>query len=144
MASMGGGASWMGLVGNIVKAVGNRYDAYEQQKELKYLATLRERAAEDALAMGQIKARFVRREGRRFEGQARADYAASGVLVDSGSTAEVEAEIMRGTERDALLTIYQSEVDAAALRAEAKQLRRNATNVQVKATFENIATVLGS
>jgi len=143
MAGMGG-SGYLGMIGGIVKAVGNRYDAYEQQKELKYLASLRERSAEDALAMGQIKAKLVRTAGRRFLGETRADYAASGVMVDTGSTAAVESDISRNVERDALLTIYQSQVDAAALRAEAKQLRRNATNTQVKATFENIATVLGS
>lgn len=145
MAAAGFGGGWLSLVGGIVKSVGNRYDAYETQKQLKQEARLKERAAEDTLAIGLLKADQVRKQGRLALGSARGDYAAAGVTVGAGGSVEaVEQDIQVGVEKDAMLTIFNSQTEASALRAEAKQLRRNATNTQVKATFENISTVLGS
>lgn len=136
---------WMGMVGGIVSAVGNRYDAYETARAYKSLARQRERQAQDALRIGQEKARLVRRVGRRILGDARADYASSGVVIGlGGSTDLVEQQLMLDTETDALNAIFESLQQDSALREEAHQLRRAATKTQVKATFDNISTVLGS
>jgi hypothetical protein len=63
-----------------------------------------EQAGQELSAAGE-QANQVRKEGARAQSSARAAYAASGVVVDSGTADDVQDEFTQGYENDAAMVI---------------------------------------
>lgn len=83
----------------------------------------------DALSeerLGQDKARVIRKVAARETGTSRAQAAAAGVTLDSGSVLEAERQIVRGSEEDALSAILTGQNRAASLRLSGDMYRADA------------------
>jgi hypothetical protein len=132
------------MIGGIVSAVGNRISSLQQEQQMLSSAAQLRQDAKDAEFLGKQKAGIIRRSGRTTVSQARADFASSGVQVGTGSAREVEDEILRNVETDVVTVLFEAESKAAALRREAKQMKKQAQMLPITTTFENVGTVLGS
>jgi len=80
--------------------------------------------AESELVVGNTRAKRIRRAGEQELGSARAQAAASGVKLTSGSVLEVEREIVRNVEQDALSAILTGQRRADSLLQSAKYEER--------------------
>ncbi|OBQ46208.1 hypothetical protein [Halodesulfovibrio spirochaetisodalis] len=94
-------------VGTALSVVGSKQAADQQQQ-------LADDESKQARAVGAYNASVKREEGRRLVGAQRASYAASGVVVDTDSTA---ANVMEQTDvetnMDAVAAYYQGNSKAA-------------------------------
>lgn len=92
---------------------------------------------------GQQQARVIRREGQRAVGAATAGYAASGVMVDSGSAVETQRDITHAAEHDAFQAILDADRRSRGQRLEAVNARESG-NMASAAGLLNAATTLAT
>jgi hypothetical protein len=113
------------------------YSAIQQGKQQKAMAgyqaavsknnaTLAERAARDAEERGKIAEQNKRIETRRLIGRQRAVLAGNGVVVDTGSAAEITADTAGIGEFDALTIRDNSKREAYNLRAQRSNFEADA------------------
>ena len=109
--------------------------------------TLRQQAA-DALLFGQLEAERIRRSGERVQGDLRATVGAAGVEL-SGSPLAVAVDQAIEIDREARVTLFNAERQAASLEAEARAQRRAAKSarrvggIQAATTFLTGGSRLG-
>jgi len=89
-------------------------------------AVVSEKLAEDATARGELAEYEARIKGRRLLGKQRVASAASGVLVDSGSTLDVLQDTAALNEMDALTVRHNAALEAYGYETEAEQFKSEA------------------
>lgn len=113
-----------------VGAAAGAYGAYQSQsaqnQALEYQAQVGERNAQlaeiqasNAEARGATEEQQHREKVRQLKGSQRTGFAASGVLVDAGSTLETVQDTAAMGEQDALTIRYNASLEAWGKRAEA-------------------------
>ena len=124
-----------------VQVAGAVFGGLSRRKAAKRAAREANLQAQFAQYMGPLKAGVIRKAGRRLEGEARAEYGSSGVQLGAGGTADtVEKEIGEAVERDAMTAIFESEMEARALRQQAKAYSGQA-KMELYSTMLNLAGI---
>lgn len=144
MAEKSSGGSAGMFTGNVISAIGSTISALDEMDSLRTQALWSDRAALDSAARGREGARRIRLAGQQVRGAARADVAASGLKVDTGTTADIEKNIMERAESDALMAIFEGEHGAAVARAEAAGKRKDARSTGVNAAISFAGSLIGS
>lgn len=100
-------------------------------------------AADAALeaGVGRVRARKTREAGEDTAGAARADYAASNVVVDSGSASDVQSDIVSSAEEDALNEILYGRRKSSSLRGQERLTRKAGKNAQAGSYLSAGATI---
>jgi len=118
-----------GIVGGVIGAVGHiRAGNDAKQAAIDQEAAIRSEARQHAI--------IIRRSAREARGQARADLAASGVVLDEGSPLTVDRTIIYRSELDALNVLASGEAAARSV--------HKSGNAAVNASYFNAAgSILG-
>lgn len=77
-----------------------------QQKWSNYQAAQAQADADAEAGYAQVEAKKIREAGKKQRSQARASMAASGIDVDEGTAVNINEEITKGAEEDALNAIF--------------------------------------
>ena len=92
------------------------YSAVEQRDNAKDMANLQaKQAAEDAAyaaSQAEVQARQIRKATEKQRAEARASLASSGVTVGVGTAEQIDKDIQRSGEEDALMAIYDGKNNA--------------------------------
>lgn len=110
----------------IIAGAGTALSAGGQQAAGEAAKHAADEEAVGTLAEAKLQAIKIRKLAREYRGAARADYAASGVVVDEGSPLIAEREIVQRSEEDALFTLSGGERRARAIRAQGKAYKQAA------------------
>lgn len=125
---LGLGATAQWKAGSAAKKQGEaQRRAAESQAELfEFNATVAEQQSKDAIERGrEDEARFLS-AARLLTGEQRADFAASGVVVDQGSAADVRADVQHLVELDVLTTRNNAAREAWGFTQQAEDLKKRA------------------
>lgn len=114
----------------------------QQKKYNEWQAAQAEAEAQAEREMGEIQGARVRRQGRSQQSEARAALAASGVEVGAGTPVQIQGEIERRSEVDALNYILYGERKGARLEQEAAASRLAGKNAQAAGYRGAIGSVL--
>lgn len=130
--------------GTVLSAYGQIQQGNAQQKAYEEQAqqTVNEGAYRADAAKAQ--AEKIRKAGRAQVGEAKASLAASGVKVGDGTALEVEGEITRNVEEDALSALLSGKRATDASQREAKLLNRAGANAATSGTYSALGTVLSA
>jgi len=93
----------------------NEYNAQVAENNAianEYNANMNRQRADLAIQRGKDDVKKFRQRREQLRGTQRANYGASGVVVDSGSVLDVDMDIAEQTELDAITMNYNSEVEA--------------------------------
>ena len=137
----GNGLGALTTINTLVGAGMNAYQSHEQAKqekvqaelaarELESRAVLTEQAAGAALQEGDLAMYENTLKGKAERSAQRVDYAASGVKVDSGSTAHVAADQAAWNEYERQKLEYEAKLKSWGLMGEASELRQKAANTR--------------
>lgn len=125
-----------------LSAAGTQQSGKAQQAQLDYQADQADADARAEREYGQVQAQKIRRAGQRQLSATRANFASSGVDVNSGTPQTVNRALMQDVEEDALNTILDSSRRAQKLEAQAQGYRAGSTNVGNATTINTGATLL--
>lgn len=123
-----------GLIGSISQGL-------DAQSAANYNARQANDAARQEETAARLEGDRIRREGRRAAGATRSSYGAAGVLVDTGSPAEVMEDDSAAVEVDALMVKYGGALRARSYRAEARQSRAAGSAAMAGGIFNAGATI---
>jgi hypothetical protein len=112
------------------------------EKAGRYNAAQLMQDAQDEREASVLRAMKTRREGKRVRGQARADLAASGVSVDSGTPLDIDEEIAFTSEEDAAQQLLFGEKRARGMEVEARGLRMAGANAARQGGINALGSVL--
>lgn len=133
----------MALAGGVVKGIADKRAADANATTLEGNAALAEAARTDALARGGQKAGALRMRGTQTEASQTADYAASGVSVQSGSAVDVGSSTEAVSELDAQLAKNNAMREAFGYESQAKQFRRQADYTRQEGDMAEVTSILG-
>ena len=125
-----------------LQAFGQYRQGREQESALNYQAGMSLADAAAAEATGQVQAKVIRKAATMQRKEATAAYGASGVDVNSGSALDVQGDILRRGEVDALTALITGQNTGARLRGQAQMQSRAAHNARVSGNLGALATVL--
>lgn len=109
----------------------SRLEAELAADNLEAHAARKELEADEALKIGELNQAEKVIEGKRDIARTRAEYAHSGVKVDSGSTLDVAADKAAWNEYERQKLQYESELESWGLKYDAALLRQEAANTKV-------------
>lgn len=136
-------AAGTAVVGGAQKALAATRAAREQAAIEESNAVIAERAATDAMARGAVAEGRARLRGGLLQGHQRAQYAAAGVDVSSGSPLDVVASTAATTELDAEIARNNAMREAWGYKEQAKKFRRKAQGALDAGTDQAIGSILG-
>lgn len=125
-----------------LQAFGQYRQGREQESALNYQAGMSLADAAAAEATGQVQAKVISKAATMQRKEATAAYGASGVDVNSGSALDVQGDILRRGEVDALTALITGQNTGARLRGQAQMQSRAAHNARVSGNLGALATVL--
>lgn len=133
----------------VASAVGTAVTVIGQQQAAKAQDDMVEDRAQQAVNDAAYKkdaakqqAEKIRRLGAAQKSEARASLAASGVKVGEGTALEVEKEITKNSEEDALSAIISGKRAATASEDEASLFMKSGSNARTNANYASAGTVL--
>lgn len=89
------------------------YSSIQQGEQADKLAEQQQQQGIDdaayAASEAQVQARAIRKAGDKQRAEARASLAGSGVVVGEGTAEQIDTQIQRDSEEDALMAIYDGE-----------------------------------
>lgn len=130
----------MALAGGVVKGIADKRAADANAATLESNAALAEAGKADALARGGQKAGALRMRGTQTEASQTADYAASGVSVQSGSAVDVGSSTEAISELDAQLAKNNAMREAFGYES---QFRRQADYTRQEGDMAEVTSILG-
>lgn len=136
----GAEALYIGAV--VAGAMNQAQQGAEAQRAYSGQAAQGDRDAELEIEGSKVRATKIRKAGKRARSEATATYAAAGVDVSRGTPLEVDEEIMRASEDDAMQELLFGERKAERLREEADALRRAGKNAKRSAQFGAMTSIL--
>lgn len=125
----------MSMAGTLAQGVAQRRAADAEAQQMENIAAQQQDQA-------QAEAERIRRAGERTQGAARAQLAASGVVVDEGSAVLIDQEIGRTVEEDAQMTLLTGKRQAGASRFSASMARAQGRNAQTASVLGAVSTGL--
>lgn len=99
-------------VGTLASAAGRVIGSQQQAANLKFNAAAQRQAAEYRMNVARARAEDRRKESRRVQAAARARLASSGVIPDAGTGLDIQGQIARQGEVNALREIVAGMTDA--------------------------------
>jgi hypothetical protein len=123
------------MVGSLAQGVAARRAAAVEGAQMDNLAAEQRDAAEQ-------EAERIRKAGKRQAGAARAQLAASGVVVDKGSAVLIDQEILGESERDAQMTLLTGKRQSRASSFAADQARAGGRNAMTGSVLGAVSTGL--
>jgi hypothetical protein len=123
----------LSVVGSLAKGVADRRAADVEARQSEHLAAQQQ---DQALQ----EAERIRRAGKRTQGAARAQLAASGIRVDDGTALVIDEEIGGESEKDAFNTLLTGKRQADASRASASMARARGRNAMTSSVLGSIST----
>lgn len=125
----------------VIGAVGTGVSVYsqvQQADQAKDTANQQQaQAAEDAAyaaSEAQVQARTIRKAAERQRAEARASLAGSGVVVGEGTAEQIDSEIGRDAEQDALMAVYDGNNRARSISVAGNQAAQRSRNASTAAT----------
>lgn len=115
------GASQMG--GSISQAKALKNQAKFEENQANFNAEMADLNAVDATYRGDRKANEIKRNARRIKGAQRSGFASQGVLVDSGSAADITSDTQDLSEQDILTVKNNAWREAFGFRTQASNYR---------------------
>ncbi len=131
-------------VGSGLQAYGQYRQGREQESALNYQAGMSLADANAAEGMSQVQAKVIRKAAMSQRKEATAAFGASGVDVRSGTALDVQGDIVRAGEVDALTALITGKNTATRLREQAGMQSRAAHNARVSGNLAALGTVLQS
>ena len=128
--------------GTGLQAYGQYRQGREQESALNYQAGMSLADAAAAEGMSQVQAKVIRKAATMTRKEATAAYGASGVDVNSGSALDVQGDILRRGEVDALTALITGKNTATRLREQAQMQSRAARKARVSGNLGALATVI--
>ena len=132
------------LLGGMMSAMGGLQTGNAQRQAANYNAAMDERAADLALAAGEINADNIRLQAERQRAQSLAGMAASGVNIAEGSPIIADAQAAKYQARDIALTRHAAQNEAWKLRAGAQIQRWQGKQAQKMSRWNAAGTLLTS
>jgi hypothetical protein len=129
-------------VGTGLQAFGQYRQGREQESALNYQAGMSLADANAAIGMSQVEAKAIRRAATMTRKEATAAYGASGVDVNSGTALDVQGDIVRRGEMDALTALITGQNTSARLRSQSQMQSRAARKARVSGNIGALGTVL--
>jgi hypothetical protein len=123
------------VVGQLAQGRAQKAAANAEAAQMQNLALQQQDQAEQ-------EAERIRKAGRRAQGQARAQLAASGVRVDEGSAVLIDEDIARESENDAQMTLLTGKRQARSSRFAADQARAAGSNAMTGSVLGAVSTGL--
>lgn len=125
------------MAGALAQGVAAKRAANVQAQQEEHIAAQqREQASREA--------ERIRRAGERTQGQARAQMAASGIRVDSGTALQIDEEIGFESELDAQNTLLTGERGARASEFSASVARARGANAKTGSILSAVGTGVGA
>lgn len=123
-------------------AANKRAEAELAASGLEAQASRKDLEAGEALKIGQINQAEQIAQGRQGIAESKVSYAASGVKVDSGSSAAVAADKAAWNEYERQKVEYEAELESWGLRYDAALLRQEAANTRASGSTSTTSTVV--
>lgn len=124
------------------------YGAWKGGQEAKsagnYNARVLEYAADDAINRGNVEAADIKTKTKRLIGAQRANLAASGADVSSGTALELQVESAGMGELDALRALNNAQREASGLKSEANLARKQGRNAARAANLSMAGSLISS
>lgn len=121
----------MSLTQNSQASSQSRMEAELSAHNLEAQARRKELEAQDALALGRLEQAETVVEGRGGLAEQKANFAASGVMVNSGSAAEAAADKAAWTEYERQKVEYGAAMESWGLKYDAALLRQDAQTARM-------------
>lgn len=128
--------------GTVLSVAGQAAQAEAQAGAQEFSANVQEENAQIASAQAQEEANRIRTDRDRRIGRARAQYAASGVLTNTGSPLAILSDIAEEAELDALTVKYQGSLRSRDSRNQAAVDRAGASNTRTAGAISAGASLL--
>lgn len=129
-------------IGTVATVIGQQQSAKAQQDQAEDQAQQAVNQAAYQKDSAKAQAEKIRRLGAQQKSEARAALAASGVKVGEGTALEVEKEITKNSEEDALSAIISGKRSATASEDEADLFMKAGSNARTNANYASAGTVL--
>lgn len=130
--------------GSAISALGQIQQGKAQQKAYEEQAQQAVNEGAYRADAAKAQAEKIRKAGRAQVGEARASLAASGVKLGDGTALEVEGDITRNSEEDALSALLSGKRSTDAAQQEAKLLNRAGSNAVTNSIYGAAGTVLST
>lgn len=140
--SMAGVAAGLGATGMLLTAYGQNEQAIGQKRLADRNAQIGELQAADAVARGAKAEEAHRAQVRQLEGQARAQAAATGGVMDTGSLDSVQTEIAKTGELDALTIRRNAQLEAWGYKNQADTSRYQGELINTKRKWDAMGSIL--
>jgi hypothetical protein len=137
------GLGLLALAGGVSSGLANRDAAEQNAQALRNNAELARRAASDALQRGEADVGKLVMQGEALEGQQRAAYGASGVVVDAGSAGRTIEDTATITAMDVATLRNNAQREAWGLRTGAANMLRDARTQDNAADNALLGGILG-
>lgn len=122
------------------------YSAVEQRSNAKDLANQQaQQAADDAAyaaSQAEVQARQIRKATDKQRAEARASLASSGVSVGVGTAEQIDQDIQRAGEEDALMAIYDGKNNARGIYQSGQLAATRSRNAATAAGFNAASSAL--
>lgn len=132
---MGAAAAGLMVAGTVLKAGAGVSAGFQARRAALENANRLEEAALGALRRGDFEEGVIRRREARVVGETKATLAASGVLVDRGSAADIVRFSRMNADLDATMTRLNAEREALGFLSDAEKQRRYGKRAVIGALF---------
>ncbi len=132
------------IVGTVVSAASAISSGQQQKKIANYQAKQAEADANTEQQAAEIRAEKVRERARRIAASARAATAASGLSLDSETANQINQDIIKRGELDALVGVDDAGDAASRLREQATALRIKGKSEQTAGYAQAAGTALSN
>lgn len=122
---------------------GQAYSAMQGVKQGKQQYQIANRQSDEVLASADMEAGRIRQNAEAGRGAAVAGMAASGVQIGEGSALEVERQILKVGEEDAMMTLLNADRQALSIRQEGRMAKDAGYAGARGAALSAAGTVLG-
>jgi hypothetical protein len=133
----------MAILATAATVAGTLYSSQAQSDSAAYNAAVAKNNAGVAAQQADFDAQQIRDKNQRVIAQQRNAYAASGVALDSGSTADVQKDSSLQGEMQALMAIYTGKTSANAANAQARLFQMQSGQAQTAGYIGAGSSLLG-
>lgn len=112
-----------GTAGSIMQAKAIKNQAKYEEAQAKFNSDMAELGAMDATKRGDKNANEIRKNAKRVKGAQRSGFASQGVLVDSGSSADIIGDTKYLSEQDIMVAKNNAWREAFGFRVQANNYR---------------------
>ncbi|WP_110995385.1 hypothetical protein [Pseudomonas sichuanensis] len=141
-------ATYVAAAAVAASAAYSAYSSIQQGKQAEMNADAQaEQAridADTAVSAANVEASKIRKMARTQVSEARASLAGSGVMVDEGTPLNINEEITKNAEEDAVMTILNAESDRDRGLANSRNIKRGGEQARAAANSQAAGSVLSA